>query len=361
MYRGNDNVFRVSLIGIAFILIFFLLIVFSRVYTDADVARRNAEDRLSQRQQESTLPAAQQEAFDFARQELHLRLSEGGANADEVIRGLLDKTKIEAELVNEKKRVQDLGVQLTGFTEIRKILTQASRTPVLSGTSSEALVSALELRTRLEQEFSPDQNASKLTDREIVSRALAAINFRRNIETLVERELGMPLVPGQESSWEQWLVSDSQSFKSMLDKPTTTSDLPTADSSTLRAQIAFLRKRLESHGDKVTPPCWFDSAGRVQFLLAIEIRPGRSETVIAKPAWLPTREAAAQAIPGVKPMLARPQMSYDTFKGNARTIAQSAKQCRYSVQVVDNLRSGMRSEKIHQELEVFFDVVVMPR
>ncbi len=373
MYRGNDSVFRFSLIGIAFILVFFLLIVFSRMYTDADVGRTEALARLNQRQQEDALPQAQQ-AFESARQELQSRLSEEGVKVDEVIRGLLDKAKTEAELVTEKKRVQELGAQLTGLSEAKKVLTQASRTPVLDGTSAEALVSALELRARLEQEFTSGQGDAKLTDSEIISRTQAAINFKRNIETLVEKELGLPLVPGQEPAWEQWLIADSQLFRSSLGGSGTSSaagggSARSGGDAALRAQVAFLRARLKAHDDDVAPPCWFDDAGRVQFLLNIGLsRTGsgrvstRSVIVTVKSAWPPTREASAQEIRGVKQLLAREQMSYEAFKTNASAIAQaSGQQCRHSVQVEEDLRDGMRSEKILQELETFFHVVVLPR
>ncbi|MCL1825155.1 MAG: hypothetical protein FWG26_04305 [Betaproteobacteria bacterium] len=371
MYRGNDSVFRFSLIGIAFIFIFFLLIVFSRMYTDTSMVRTETLVRLDQ-QQEGALPLAQQEAFEVARQELQDQLSEEGINANEVIRALLDKAKMETELATAKKRIQELGAQLMGLNEARKVLTQTSRTPVLDGTSAELLVSALELHARLEQEFlSTTPSADKLTDSEIISRALAAVYFKRNIETLVERELGLPLVPGQDPAWEQWLLTDSQSFKSLLAESATSraigggsaSRATDGGNSALRAQIAFLRARLEGHGDRATPPCWFDSAGRAQLLLSIELSLPRSGStninnvnVTVKPAWPPGRENSARAIPGIKQINSNQPYTYANFKEElAHNIAQhGGQQCRYSVQVSDKLRRGMLSEKIHKDLETFF-------
>ena len=370
MYRGSDSVFRLSLVGIAFILIFFLLSLFSRMYADTEVARMEAITRLDQRQQEDALPLAQQ-VFETAQQELQARLSEQGVDAGEVVRTLFDKAKAQTENTALKQRVQELGAQLAGFTEIRKLLTQASRTPMLDGASAETLASALELRMRLEKEFlstspgSAERGSTKLADSEIASRTLAAIHFKRNIETLVEKELGIPLVPGQEPAWTQWLVTDSQSFKSnpALSAPATYSPgarIAGGGNNTLRAQIAFLRARLiETHNDNVAPPCWFDDTGNAQFLFTIELRPGN---VIVKPAWPSTREAAARAIPGVAQLLANTPTSYTTFTERAYAISRhSGQQCRYSVQVIDSLRSGMRSEKVHQELEAFFHLVDAPR
>ncbi|MDR2208426.1 MAG: hypothetical protein LBE22_05585 [Azoarcus sp.] len=363
MYRGGDSVFKLSLIGIAFIFICFLLIMFSRMYTSVDVARKEALNKLDTLQKDATLPLTQQ-VFESAQKDLQDRLSEMGADPEKVISSLLDKSKIEAELAAEKKRVQELGVQLAGLTEIRKMLTKASRTPVLDGTSIETLASAIELRTRLEQEFMPSQGATSLTDSEIASRALAAINFKRNIETLVEKELGLPLVPGQEPAWEQWLLTSSDLFKPALDKLTanTTGSAPrrAGGSTTLLAQIEFLRTRLETHGDKTTPPCWYDNQGKVQFLFTIELF-GNHVTV--KPAWLPAREASALAIPGIRQLLTTNDQLYDNdFKNRAGKVAEhSGKQCRYSVQVIDRLRSGKHSEEVHKELEALFHLVSLPR
>jgi hypothetical protein len=368
MYRGGDSVFRLSLVGIAFIFICFLLIAFSRLYSSVDVARTEALTRLNRLQQEGVQPMAQQ-VLESAQKDLRAQLSEAGVNLnpDKVIHDLLDKAKTEAELATEKKRVQELGAQLAGLTEVRKILTQASRTPVLNGESVEALASAVELRARLEQEFlsMSGSDITNLTDSEIASRALAAINFKRNIETLAERELGLPLMPGQEPVWAQWLLTDSNIFKSTLNglatsgTGNTSSTTNSENSNALRAQVRFLRERLESLGDNTAPPCWFDDGGKYQFLLTIVLLPRANNNVTVEAAWPPARETSAQAIPGIKQLLST--RTYDSFKDSARSIAQHNSQCRYSVQVEDNLNNGRRSEVIHKELETFFHLVSKPR
>ena len=359
MYRGNDSIFRFSLIGIAFILVFFLLIIFSRMNADAGGIREEAIASLNQRQQENVQPPTEQ-ALESARQELQARLSGKDVDVDEVINSLLDKVKIEADLAAEKKRAQKLASELIGLSEAKEILTQATRTPALDGTGTETLVSALELRARLRQELASGRSKSKLTDSEIISRALAALNFKQNIESLVEKELGVPLVPGQEPAWQRWLVEDSQEFRKKLTESAMGSAVGVEDS-TLRAQVEFFRDRLKALGANVSPPCWFDSAGRVQFLLSIDLtRPvnTRSINVTVEPAWLPSREANARGIRGIDRLLERKQMPYDAFKDDAASIFQnSGQQCRHSVRVKENLRDGRLSEKILQELETLFHLV----
>jgi len=356
MYRGGDSVFRLSLVGIAFILICFLLIVFSRMYIDAE-ARSVALDK-SQSAQTMT-----PEAFESAKQELLARLSEEGVNADEVIRDLRDKAKIETELAIQKKRTQELGAEVIGLTEAKRILRQAGRrSSSLNEAGEEALLSALELRARLAQElFSQEEREeSKLDDSEIVSRALAAINFKRNIETIVKLELKEPelkLEPGHEPAWGRWLLTNSELFLSILNGPAGENRVASSENPTLRAQIDFLLSR-----HNTAPPCWFDKSGRPQFLLTIELQSGRPESVTVAPGWPITRRASALAIPDINELLALKQMPYPAFKEHAEAISKytSSQQCRHSVQVADNMRSGMRSERIHQELEAFFHLESAP-
>jgi len=322
MYRGNDSVFRFSLMGIAFILIFFLLILIVRM--PSDVSAEPAP--LDKHSQTDANP-------------------EGAQSTG---------------LSIEKRRIRELEAQQKGLTELRKVLTHSSRTPVLDGTSEEALISALELRAHLEQALRRDgsqatsgQDSDRLSDSVITSQALAAIDFKRSIESLVKRELGVSLVPGQEPAWEQWLVST-------LDRLDARGAEEKSDPRALSAQIAFLRDRLDAN---VAPPCWFDAAGRVQSLLAIELHPGRPEKISIKPLVPRMRVDSASDIPGLKELQEARQMPYPAFKESARAIAQhSSKQwCRHSVQIADHLRSGMQSERIHRELENFFHLVILPR
>ena len=152
MYRGSDSVFRLSLTGTVFIFVLFLLVVFGWMYADADMARTEALARLGKRQQEDALPQAR-EAFESARQALRAQLEVAGANADVVIRRLLDRSEAEVEVAALKARVQDLNAQLMGLSEIRKILTLADKSATLNGATEDALLSALELRARLVQKI----------------------------------------------------------------------------------------------------------------------------------------------------------------------------------------------------------------
>ncbi|MDR3087303.1 MAG: hypothetical protein LBU45_05055 [Azoarcus sp.] len=356
MYRGSDSVFRLSLIGIAFIFIFFLLIVFGVMYSNTELSLKEATEQLEQHQRKDAR-AFEGEAFESARQTLQARLAEAGVNADEVVRGLIDKTQSDAEVATLKQRVQELNVKLAGLEQFKVMLEQARQSTTLNGMSMEALLSALELRARIEQKITASEHAAsevRLSDNEIASRTLAAVEFRQQIGTLLERELGgQAIAPGQEATWVQWLV-DAQMLKSPGRGGSGDGSRSTAggDNRTLRDQIAFLRARLETFNDNIIPPCWFDEKGGVQFLLTIEFRPN---TVVGAPVWPNTRAADARAIPGLGRLISRSPVTYENFYGAAEAIVRhGGNQCHYSLRVKDNVRSGMRSERILQKLETLF-------
>ena len=299
MYRGSDSVFRLSLVGIAFILMFFLLIVFGRMYHDA---RAGVQDKKT--------------------------------DGD-------DSGKTQSELAL-KQQVRELGAQV-------KLLTQADKSPVLSGTKGETILSALELRARLEQKLSLPGGAT-LNDNDLASKALEAIDFKRGAFTRLESELGLSLTPGQEASLIHHVV-DTQLKPAM--QAALTNDTRASSTEILHAQINLMRARLAAQGDTFKLPCWFDETGKVQFLLNIDLQ--RNGRVTVTRAWPPAREADAGAIRNLNQLLAQGNsMPYSTFTANARKVAQHNEQCHYSVQVKDQLRNGKRSEDVHQEIETFF-------
>jgi hypothetical protein len=351
MYKGNEVVFRLSLTEIAFIFAFILLVVLGGMLSEAELARTEAQTRLDSEARPEA-PAITSEDFESLRHELQTQLAETGANADDVIRRMLDSSKATAQIAALNARVHDLNAKLTALNGIKEFLSQAGKTPSLNGVTEEALISSLELRALLDQKIRTATTAEtgqaaarRLNERDVSAQAMMAIEFWYQLRTVLEKEFGQELVPGQESKWAQWLV-EGQAPKSLTDK----------ESVLLRAHLAYLRSRLETHGDNAALPCWFDDSGRVQFLFTIELRPGN---VIVTPAWPPEREADARAVAGIDPLLRQSgPIPYDRFTERARNIMQRNKgQCLYSVQVKDTIRSGLRSERVHQQLETFFHTV----
>ncbi|MDR0717319.1 MAG: hypothetical protein LBF50_07880 [Azoarcus sp.] len=350
MYRDSDTVFRLSLTGIAFIIIFILLIVFGGMYTEADLKRKEADDRLAQREEREALPHAL-EAFETARRELHAQLTEAGVNADDVIRRLLDNARTSAQAAALKTRVEDLNARLAALTEIKEILDQARQSAALTRTTEEAVIEALELRALLAQKIGGDIAAesgrsapNKLSTNEISARTMAALGAWQQIQKAIGKELNQTFGSNEEevTRWVQWLI-DGHTQKSASAR----------GNANLRSQIAFLRARLANHGDNTPPPCWFDEdTGKVQFLLTLELRPGN---ILVTPAWPSNREAEARAVPGIEQILAGGPLPHDLFFKRARPLSQhNGNQCQYAVQVRDVMRNGLLSERIFQQLETLF-------
>ncbi|MDR0701722.1 MAG: hypothetical protein LBF61_04810 [Azoarcus sp.] len=382
MYRGSDNVFRLSLVGTAFIFILFLLVVFGWMYADADISRTEALARLGKRQEENVLPMAR-EALDSARRELQAQLTAAGANADEVIQRLLDKTAAEAEVAALKTRVQELNTQLAGMSEVQNVLTLAGKSSTLSGATEEAMLSALELRSRLKQKILAlsGQPERELTDSEISTQALMALELLRQIETRLEQELGQPLAPGQETVWAKWLVEtrlsplpDAKNANNPLPRPETNArnnasavppPVPTpAPATPARSRPggvdpAPLPARQGTQNTITAPPCWVDRTGTAQPLLTLELRPGG---VHITPAWPAARETEARAIPGIERLLSRNPTPYNNLKERIQPVAQhSGMQCHYTIRVIEKLRDAMKSERVHQQLEALFNLTHLPR
>ncbi|MDR2093269.1 MAG: hypothetical protein LBP58_08155 [Azoarcus sp.] len=382
MYRGSDSVFRLSLVGTAFIFILFLLVVFGWMYADADISRTEALARLDKRQEETLHPMAR-EALESARRELQTQLTAAGTNADEVIQRLLDKTAAEAEVATLKTRVQELNAQVAGMSEVRNVLAQAGKSATLNGTTEEAMLSALELRTRLKQKILAltGQADRELTDNEIAAQSLLALELLRQIEEQLEKELGQALAPGQETVWAKWLVETRltplpDAASSPAPRPETNvrnntpaaappappapppAPTPPARSRSGGIDSASLAARMGTQNTITAPPCWVDRTGNAQVLLTLELRAGG---VHITSAWPPAREAEARAIPGIERLLSK-TIPYNKLKESVQPVAQhSGMQCHYTVQVRERIRNAMQSERTHQQLEALFNLTHPPR
>lgn len=364
MYRGSDSVFRISLSGIAIIFIFFLLVVFGWMFSDANQQRKEALERLTQRQQEDSLPLAR-EALANARQELSDQLRGSGKNLeqiDEIIAKLTDKAAVETEVAALKARVQELNARLEGLTEVREIIAQAGKSPSLNGATEEELLSALELRARLEQQILASGRVTQreLSDNEVSAQATAALNFRAQVEARLERELGLTIAPGQEATWAQWLV-DTRMARLPPGLSVTQGNARARDRTPAPAdggQVVSLPTRLGPQHSNDSTPCWVDRAGDPQFLLTIELRP---RDVAVTPAWPPAREQEARAIDGIDRLLVK-SLAYKTFYDRIKPVGKhSGNQCRYAVRVKENMRSGELSERAYRQIDPLFYVVVLPR
>lgn len=360
MHQRNDSVFQLSLTEIAFTLVFILLILLGWMYFDADQQRREALTRL---EEVEALPYAQ-EAFESVSSALRRQLEDAGVDANEVIQRLLEDSRASANNAALRAQIDDLNAQLTALTEVKAVLAQAGEST--SGKGAEAaLVSALELRARLEEKIlatAEDPTPSEeqvqrtssspprrtLTDQEITKKAVAALELHQRLDQELREQLAKPLKPGQEAVIAKSLVEALKSDRAK-------------ENADLRGQLAFLKAKLEARGGRDYPPCWADEVtGKVQFLFTIEVQP---DGVAVVSAWPPARESDALALPGIKDVLAQSTHSYAAFRERVRGIFQQSeqRQCRHYVQLRSVIPDAVESDRARLRVESYFYKIELPR
>jgi len=132
----------------------------------------------------------------------------------------------------------------------------------------------------------------------------------------------------------------------------------------LRGQLAFVSNRLGTatgHGGRDFPPCWADAGGRIEFLFAIEVRPGE---VVVTPAWPARREAEARALPGVADLVAGPMSNAQFLRGVQGVFDWSHGQdpeCRHYVELRSTIADAVQSDRARLMVERFFYKSEVPR
>jgi hypothetical protein len=136
------------------------------------------------------------------------------------------------------------------------------------------------------------------------------------------------------------------------------------ENANLRGQVAYLANRLASttgHGGRDFPPCWADEAGRIEFLFAIETRPGE---VVVVPAWPPRRQATARALPGVDELTAAP-LSNPEFVRLVQPLLDWSRaqkpECRHYVELRSSIANAVQSDRARLMVERFFYKSEVPR
>jgi hypothetical protein len=352
MHQRNDSVFQLSLTEIAFTLVFILLILLGWMYSDAENKR---QDALAKLKDAEVLPHAQQ-ALESIRSTIHSELAATGADPNEVIQRLLENSKTAAHVAALQSRVEELDAALTALAEVKAVLQQTGDA-VPGGAPEAALLSALELRARLEQKLlepnassasakrekpeAPSPPERKLSDQEIATKAMAALELHQKLERELTEQLAKSIESGQEGALAKSLVDALK-------------DNHAKENADLRGQLANLKRRLEARGGRDYPPCWAEEAtGKVQFLFSVEVRP---DAVAVAPAWPPSREADAKALPFVEDILTKRPHSYEEFRERVRGIFQQsdARQCRHYVQLRSTIPDAVQSDRARLMVESFF-------
>lgn len=100
--------------------------------------------------------------------------------------------------------------------------------------------------------------------------------------------------------------------------------------SDLKGQVQFLQNKLNKGKGGDLPPCWANDAGKSEMFLTVYLK---NDSLSFEPAWPPTRQADAEALPNFSALMSNTSRTYEDFLQAARPISDLGKQreCKYYV------------------------------
>ncbi len=361
MAQRNDQVFQLSLTEIAFTIAFLLLLLLGYLVFREQAARQAAEAALARVQDTAEATAALADA----RRDLGEAVRQGGsADPERVITELLEARAVRAQRDRLRALVDELDARLSALVELQKELDAAApteRADVARQEIGAALALQARVRALVDADAAPASGAQaggpartpgqgRADDLVRVQQALVTT---RALQRQLRERLGRTLAPGQESQAIAELVA-AAGRDAALARAGTDASQATSENADLRGQVAFLQNRLGARGGRDYPPCWADDGGKVEFLFAIELEPGK---VSVTPAWPAHREAAARALPGIADVLAGPVANAE-FERRIRPLFDASRrrspECRHYVQLRSAIADAVQSDRARLMVEGYF-------
>ncbi len=408
--RKNDQVFQLSLTEIAFTLVFILLLMLGYQLMTTEKQRDESERALSQ-----ALGAEQaKEALEGAQRALEEALAKAGAqDPSAIVARITERAVLQKERDELRQRVEDLDSRVATLTEMKRLVESV---PIEKREElvKDEVITALTLQDEIRKTFSKigqaseaeqaaatdpaqrgdpqkveskrslaKQETSKVIDKrsdptlsgkagrdgkaqeaatvssqaetrhpgkdltpdELRARARESIERAETVRRELERAVGKKIPAGADIEVLRQVLQASDP------KRTTALGKENAD---LRGQVMFLRNRLEARGGRDYPPCWADESGKVEFLVAIDLRP---DAITVTPAWPAKREADAQALPGLQGLLAGPH-TFSGFQSQVSGVFDWSRkqdpQCRHYVLLRSSIPDAVQSDRARLMVEGYF-------
>ena len=407
MTRRNDQVFQLSLTELAFMIIFILLLLLGYLVFREQEERQAAEEELR------SVQGVQQvaEVLEKAKRDFGDALRVGKAsNPDDVISAMVEAANVQDERNRLQREVEDLNAKMTAMVELQKAVEAAGdgeKGEIVKSEVASALALQEEVRNAVaraeadKQPASPQsfakvaavppfsktktpltatassspappassqptppkdkvevaslsQAARQRLGKDAAARVREAFTTHEAFRKEAKEQLGINVQPGREVEAVQSVVSDAREYNA-ASKSGQGVGVIRKENSDLRGQVAYLKNRLEARGGRDWPPCWADESGTIQFLFTVDLSP---DTITLSPAWPPSREADAQALPSVADLPARP-LSHQEFQANVQGIFEWSKhhdpQCRHYVHLRNNsIPDSKTSDRVRLMVEGFF-------
>lgn len=363
MTQKNDQVFQLSLTELAFTITFILMLLLGYLVFKEQVDRKAAEDALSKVHQAQSIERVTA-ALDAAKSRISTALQRGGVqNPDELISKLIAAEDVRAERDRLKQLVEDLDAKLTALTELRTQVEKAAasnKSDVIREEVESALAFQEVARKALEQFPEPTGESKEQPSREALDQFRQEIAMSGELRRQLKSKLEMDVKPGQEAQAVCDVVDAAKNYGELA-KSGKNPESVKKENADLRGQVAFLKKNLEARGGRDYPPCWADEkTGKVEFLFSIEVNP---DAVVVVPAWLPSRDGDARALPGLTEVLTGSPHSNSNFVSRIQGIFNKSQelQCRHYVQLKSSISDAVQSDRARLMVENYFYKVEVRR
>ena len=276
--------------------------------------------------------------LDDAHTKLSQVLLRNGVKPEEIISALKSQKEIVREREVLRKRIEDLDAQVTMLSEVREIITEASKQyKDKKSVTEQHIETALTFQASFIQQL--DKNSSDIAKEagdartsihkaDIAKEAAAGLALK----AALDKELNRPFKKGMEVELAKELVEAAKQLRiaqETLDSPI----IIRKENADLRGQVAFLKGKLEARGGRDYPPCWAEEkTGRIEFLFEIEIHP---DGLLITPAWPSNRESDARALPGIDQLLTTDLQSLKELNQRMQGIHRQSKEksCRHYIQM----------------------------
>jgi hypothetical protein len=346
MAKGSDQVFQLSLTEIAFMVSFILLLLLGYLVFREQSARERGERELAEVR--ARLQAA--DTAEAAKLKMREALAAAGAaNPDDIISKLIASERKAQNDAGLHQHIVDLEATISALEEIRRMASDGRRNEVRSQVEA-ALVLQEEARNTLMAMEGDSQGRDPAANWQRVRQVLA---IGAALTAEVREQLGRKFRAGGEKESVKEIVAAA---KSAIGQAAIGAALDGAkkENADLRGQVAFYKNKLDARGGRDYPPCWADESGKIEFVLAVELRP---ETVTVKAAWPSRREMDARSIEGVTDLLTGP-LSYSSFTAGAQRVLDWSKrqdpQCRHYVELRSAITDAVQSDRARLMVENYF-------
>jgi len=387
--RHKDQVFQLSLTEIAFIITFLLMLLLGYTVVKEEAERKAAQAKLAAINDGKQAAAA----FSNATAELTRALAAHETRKpNEVISKLVEATRVQEERDRLKQEVDDLSAKLSALSELEERIQKAAPAQHEQIIASE-IVAAMVLQSEVKKmtaaaeaetlgkpgkteentasrERAPEppqtKPGSKLTQTStnlapsvpppktsLLENVKQAIDTRQALKAELKDKLDKELTVGSERAQIAEVATAAREYAKVAAPGLSPANL-TKENSDLRGQVAFLKHRLDARGGRDYPPCWADESGKVEFLFALETKPG---SISVSPAWPERRNASAAALPGMDVALGGPHTDTD-FPARIRAIfdwsRSQSPQCRHYVLLKSSISDAVQSDRVRLAIENFF-------